>query len=76
MNHPQQCPEHRETTRLSRYPVIQPGISKYSYLSKRCTPINLGDDAKHVVRTITARLENEATKDLPERVLMPAVAGR
>jgi putative flavoprotein involved in K+ transport len=36
----------------------------------------VGDDAKHVVRTITARLENEATKDLPEGVLVPAVAAR
>jgi hypothetical protein len=51
-------------------------IPDSSAVTRISEAINLGDDAKHVVRTITARLENEATKDLPERVLMPAVAGR
>jgi hypothetical protein len=35
----------------------------------------VGEDAKRVVRTITARLEDEATNDLPDEVPVPAATG-
>ena len=37
-NHREHCRKHPETPGLSQYKTVQEEISRYSYLSKRCTP--------------------------------------